>query len=751
MFTARRLWLARLLLAVFSAVVLMAFHGHQYISNIVKVDQADEDHSLTIQAVKELPWGDGLEVVASTNHAQGNLKLRWYKALIPLKPGDVIDAVIKTKPPHGLRNIGGFSYQRYLLAHNIVATGTIKSAALKKHQSTSWYWPKLRKSIRDQVKTLVAGNSQAGVLTALILGERKTISPTTRDAFQVTGTAHLMAISGLHVGMVFFAVATVVKAMLVQLVPIMTSAKRLMPNIWLPLKITTLKRLHPQTIAHLVGFLAAFGYGALSDFALPTIRALIFLAGWIIAGQWRWRLSAWRILMLAATLFVTVSPNVVYSASFWLSFFAVFAVLTGVAISRGFGVVGLRRLLIIQLCIFVVMLPLQSALFGQQSMLAPVVNLIAIPWVGLSILPAALLAVVALPVDESLANGLLWVANIQLDWLVRLLQEISRLNWQLLPIDGYSVVVVLISTALLLIWVWIARWLIHSRTLVVYTYSVALISVAVCWSAVYWRQYRPDFTLDVLDVGQGLSVVARKHTSTMIYDVGPAYPSGFNMADAVITPYFRQQGIPHIELLVLSHDDNDHIGSSKQLASAVSIGNYLAPKEVINKLAVPPKQLHDCHHGDAPVASGLTIRLLPTKPQDNANDNDRSCVVYVAEGLSGVLLPGDISKTVERGISTGDIAADILVAPHHGSDTSSSSTFIQAVNPDYVIYSAGYRNRWRLPAKKVQQRYQTAGVTELNTSTDGLIRFVFVHDHWRVQTYCDLVWPVWYECDRKEL
>lgn len=194
---SKRFCFARSLAGIFAALVLLNVHAHSYNSNRAQADQLTEISSLTIQAVKYLRWSNGVELLVRTNSIQGKLKLRWYQPDFQLNIGDEINAVVKTKPPHSLANLGGFNYQRYLLSENIVATGTIKSAQLlQRHQQPPFFSALNR--IRSSIQASLNGVDNHGVLLAIILGDRQFLEEQQRQTFAATGTAHLMAISGLQ-------------------------------------------------------------------------------------------------------------------------------------------------------------------------------------------------------------------------------------------------------------------------------------------------------------------------------------------------------------------------------------------------------------------------------------------------------------------------------------------------------------------------------------------------------------------------
>jgi len=227
----------------------------------------------------------------------------------------------------------------------------------------------------------------------------------------------------------------------------------------------------------------------------------------------------------------------------------------------------------------------------------------------------------------------------------------------------------------------------------------------------------------VLDVGQGLSVVVRTRYHVLVYDAGARYPSGFDLGAAVVAPSLHALGIDRLNLLMISHADNDHAGGAAAVAAAFPRARRYAGE--VEKMALPMKQ---CLAGQAWVWDGVRFRVLnPISPAPSRRDNDRSCVLLVEGGGGRMLLPGDIGKRIEPRVAAAvELGmAPVLLVPHHGSLTSSSAGFIAALRPRLAIVSAGWRNRFGHPRPQVLQRYAEAGVPVLNTALRGAIEVDF--------------------------
>jgi competence protein ComEC len=243
--------------------------------------------------------------------------------------------------------------------------------------------------------------------------------------------------------------------------------------------------------------------------------------------------------------------------------------------------------------------------------------------------------------------------------------------------------------------------------------------------------------IDILDVGQGVAAFISKNNSVIIYDVGASYPSGFNMANSVLLPILQARGFSTVDFVFISHADNDHAGSLPQLLKGIQVTEVLTNQDKC-------KQHFDISW------QGLRIETLWPDDSIKYNDNNGSCVIKISDQHHSILLPGDIDKSIERLLSDRyqrGLASDILLAPHHGSNTSSSSEFIQTVNAEYVVFSQGFMNRWRFPRQEVVDRYQTYNPVMFSTSSSGQVSFQIEYNSSApitVKTFRQDIYPYWY-------
>lgn len=353
-----------------------------------------------------------------------------------------------------------------------------------------------------------------------------------------------------------------------------------------------------------------------------------------------------------------------------------------------------------------------------MSLLAPVANLIAVPWVSLWVVPLTLLGVVLLPLSSGLAELVLYLASKGMSGLSALLTWLD--GWieplAVVPANDWLLVPAAIGIAILLFY---KRW---QRSMGLFgLLPLVLINPA------QLQHGEARFTL--LDVGQGLAAVVETRDHTLIFDTGARYRSGFNFGDAVILPYLRYRGLEQVDTLVVSHGDNDHIGGAKSLYEQTKILKIMTsvPEMLPWGDEVEGTDINPCNSGEPWAWDGVRFEFIHPKSLDlPLSENNLSCVLRVATLDRSVLLTGDIESQAEKLIIDAHgakLRADILVAPHHGSKTSSSQSFIERVSPEWVLFPVGYRNRYHFPHQTVVARYQKQGSQILRSDRAGAISF----------------------------
>lgn len=619
----------------------------------------------------------------------------------------------RLKRPHGFQNPGGFDYEAYLFRARIGATGYVRAELTPEPivaGAGRFAIDALRQHLGERIETLLAGNDYAGLVVALANGNGRGVSDTQWEVLRQTGTLHLVAISGLHIsligGLAFF----------------------LGRFLWALPGFTVLRLPAPHAGA-IAAMVAATAYAALAGFVIPTQRALIMLAVAMAGIWWRRRIPPSQILAIALLLVLVHDPLAVMAPGFWLSFAAVAVILY---VAHGSTPLSLwRRWGYLQWAIAVGMLPLMLWLFQQASLVAPLANLIAVPVFDVLAVPLTLAGVGLLGLGlESMATPLFKAAAGLLQGLWYVLQALATIDvgqWVQHRPSGVPLVAALIGVAWLLApRGWPARWI-----GLVWLLPMLWLRPAGPGPGEVW------FTL--LDVGQGLAAVARTERHILVYDTGARFSTRFDAGGAVVLPYLRAHGIDRVDRLIVSHGDNDHIGGAASLLRLLPVARVQS--SVPERLGAEP-----CVAGESWRWDGVEFTILNPPPDGAESDNDGSCVLSIKSRYGRVLLPGDIAKRAERRLlaSATHLAADILIAPHHGSKSSSTAGFVDAVKPRHVVFPVGYRNRYRHPHPQVVERYTAIGAQRYDSATSGALEFRLRADGIAVAAYRDRARRYWF-------
>jgi competence protein ComEC len=454
---------------------------------------------------------------------------------------------------------------------------------------------------------------------------------------------------------------------------------------------------------------------------------------------------------------IIITPFSVFSASFWLSFYAVSIIFLTLwrlenTLTQGSKLAKIiKSLVIIQISLTLLLMPVTAIFYQQISLAALFANIVAVPLMSLFSIPLCLFSVIALPFSDDIAKFFMSLTLLSLEVLWTWLTVLSEQHWAIVSLSAKQVYLFAVFS-----FIGFFGWFLspspsflidHCKEFIIGTLFKTsagrrLLSLffCVCTFAFFSPSSSPDFTdwqVNVLDVGQGLSVVIERNEKAILYDTGAAYPSGFNLVDSVVLPYFQHRNISQVDKVMISHSDNDHAGGLEILEAAVSIDEIFYNTDVANSYSF-------CLRGQSFQWQGLMFKQLWPK-KAKGKENDDSCVVHISDGQFSVLLTGDISKKVEYQLSSqGLLSADVIVAPHHGSKTSSSDLFISKVAPSYAIFSAGYLNRWSMPNKDVVQRYHKNHIKTYSTATSGMVSVnVNAHDI-HIQEYRQALWPYWF-------
>lgn len=638
-----------------------------------------------------------------------------------LRAGERWRMTVRLKAPHGNSNPHGFDYELWLWEQGLQATGYVRAGPrdpVPQLLADGWRHPveRARQSVRDAVVARVADRQLAGVVAALLVGDQNAIERADWDVFRATGVAHLMSISGLHITM-FAWLAALGMAWLWR------RSVRLSPALCLALP--------AASAGAWGGLLLASGYALFSGWGVPAQRTVWMLAAVVLLRQsgkrWPWP----QVWLLAMATVVALDPWALLQAGFWLSFVAVgvlFATDSGAVDARSVRGIGQNehefpRLAAVlplwlgaaaasviraareQWVVTLALTPLSLLLFNQVSLVGLLANGLAIPWVTLLVTPLTMLGVLWAPFWD-LAAAAVAALMVFLQWLAR---------W---PLASISVAAAPLWCAL----AGVAGGLLLAMRL---PWHWRVLGVPLMLPVLLWQPLRPasgEFELIAADVGQGNALIVRTAGHTLVYDAGPRFSRESDAGHRVLVPLLRALG-ESVDMLMLSHRDSDHIGGAPAVLAMQPQAALLSAIEDGHELqALRPSTR--CAAGQHWRWDGVSFEVLHPAAADYElpqKSNAMSCVLRISNGRHSALLTGDIELAQEqRLVAAGaNLKADVLLVPHHGSKTSSSAAFLDAVQPTLALVQAGYRNRFGHPALPVLARYRERGIALVTSSQCG--------------------------------
>lgn len=634
------------------------------------------------------------------------VRLSWYKNKTVPKPGEMWQFMVRLKRPYSFMNSGGFDYEAWMLRQGIKATGYIKKSGVNKklRDTNRFFIEKQRYKIARQIKQKL-DVPLSGIVLALSLGDRSQLDAQQRRVLSETGTNHLIAISGLHIGL------------------IATFVYFIAYFIWRQFYFLT-QRLPAPYFASLMAFIVALFYALLSGFALPAQRALIMLGVFLLAILQPGRMLISHVICIAAVFILLFDPFAIIAADFYLSFMAVLFILylTQFRINKQSK---FTKFIVLQCLLSLCLLPVLIFWFKQIPLYSIAANLIAIPVIGFFIVPLSLVISIFLFLFPSVVENLYVIIKILYDWLWWWLTFLSEQHHSVIAIaspNSLSIILAIIGVMILTM----PRGL-PARYLGVFFFLPLLFPV-------HEKLKEGEFEFVLLDVGQGLSAVVRTQNKTLLYDTGARFSERFNTGDAVIKPYLRQKGISNISMLIISHGDNDHIGGVDAITRNFHIGDIISSV---------PKKLEGygakrCISGQAWEWNKVNFEILSPAENSDVSGNNASCVLKIASEYGSVLLTGDIEKKAELELVNRyheKLASELLLVPHHGSKTSSTKAFISAVSPKYAFIPAGYKNRFGFPKQDIMARYNVFNVKTFVSYETGELSAKFLRTGLKINEF----------------
>ncbi len=658
-----------------------------------------------------------------------DIEVAWRVATGAVKqdvvPGQVWRAALILRSPRGLSNPHGFDYEGHAFARNVRAIGRVRGLPVWQRDepwaNVSVVVGRVRQAVRTRMRQHVGNKLYGAVLIALAIGDQDSVQTEHWRVFNLTGITHLVSISGSHV--------TMIAAMGGALMLLLGRRLRLKGRAlceWIPARV----------MAASASVVVGFGYCLLAGWGVPAQRTFFMLLVVCLALILRLRVSVSGVLCFAATVLVVLDPWAPLATGFWLSFAAV-AVLFSAAqqvIDEGRAAkvwtrvwVGLREASRLQWLITVAMIPALAFLFQQVSLTSPFANALAIPVVTFIVTPLALMVglLSTWPFLDGVTSGVAWCAHAALHAVLIPVTWLAQGRWSALDVAAMPVgwlLVALLGTA----------WALFPAGVPVRWTGWGLMLPALAWQPP--RPTTGDWTITALDVGQGAAILVRTATRNLLFDTGP--PMGQTDAgQRVVIPTLRALGVRKLDALVLSHADSDHTGGLRSVMTHFEVLHPYASFDLSSRLQQRGLR---CTAGDSWQWDGVTFTFL--HPQESSptlldsfkqktrklklSTNAQSCVLKIAGQHHAALLPGDLPAQQERALvkTYGDaLSAEVVVAPHHGSATSSSAEFVQATRARHVVALVGYRNRFQHPDATIQRRWRQAGAIFWRVDHHGAI------------------------------
>lgn len=618
------------------------------------------------------------------------IRLTWYFPKHTIKAGQFWKFTVKLKTPHGRFNGSGFDYEKWLFTQNIGATGYIRNhpePMLVKDESKLNQFSALRQYISDNLDQLLLGMGSNGIIKALTIGDRQGLTQQQWDVFRKTGTVHLLAISGLHIGLI-----SSLMYFLIRRISIKLSA------------------VSPQKYAASASILIAVFYSALAGFSIPTQRSLVMLVVVMLALVWQRKITATNTISVAILAVLLIDPFAVLSVGFWLSFLAVVIILYSLSGRLG-KISGWQSALKIHWVTAIGLAPLLIYSFQQVSIISPLANLITVPIITFLVVPLCLLAALFMFISPYIAEQVLFLVDKLLQGIESVLSYMAELPFAVISTALPS----LYAMPLALLGVFI---LLSPKGL-----PVRWIGLVFLLPSVFVSSEKPkegEVFMTLLDVGQGLSAVIETAKYVLVFDTGAKYSQQNDMGKAVVIPFLKSKGIDVVDTLVISHADNDHIGGAESIINQVKVKKLLT--------SIPSSLKHAssnrCRRGQSWEWDRVKFEILSPEQGLFESENNNSCVLKVKSPHGHILLTGDIEKEAEGWLvmnAAQQLKSDILIAPHHGSKTSSTPHFLQKVSPKEILIPAGYKNRFSFPHQEVLDRYKNINLKWKNTADQGAI------------------------------
>jgi competence protein ComEC len=703
--------------------------------------QAQHGRSRYLLQVNQL--SDLQQAIAVT----GYIRLTIAGELPIIEPGTPLTFTGRIRSFHNFNNPGGFDYRRHMLFQHVYGSAFVASDHLCINDSNEKPEPSAMMRYRAQARQLIEqvnDPTAQSVLKTILLGDRQAISQDVRHLFNRCGIGHLLAISGLHIGIVGG----------------LAFAFGLWGLNWWP---AVLERGWGRRGAALLAIGTMVFYASLAGLAPATQRALIMILAFMITYFVYHEGDTLNFLALAAVLMLLWNPPVLFSISFQMSFAAVFWIVVGLSTVKReekYHSIGVRRwfkriyaFLLMTFWATIGTLPLVMSYFQEISLIGLATNCIMVPLIGFLVLPCGLLGLMIFPLNGVFAGWCLQAAG----WgLAQALDGLQVLN----TVDGIALSTFVPTVFEITCYYAVLGLILMRRRIKRACWLFLLAAVVITADGGYWlheRFWHDDLRVTVLDVGQGsAALVEFPGGKTMLIDGGGFTDNRiFDVGQRIVAPFLRYRKILRIDTIVLSHPSSDHMNGlvyvlshfhpqkllwTGERASTASFANFQQALAESGTQAPDFTRLNrrmTIGGADVMILHPEISRMQGLHRFSGGDCNNHSLVVKVAMGNCGILFPGDIEIPAEKRLidcCRHNVASQVLVAPHHGSRTSSSKSFLDAVRPEKVVISAGWRNRFGFPHKTVLKRYQALGSEVFRTDNQGAVLLRTDGHRWQTKT-----------------
>jgi competence protein ComEC len=643
----------------------------------------------------------GIKKVLSTWYENSSTKSLMFRT------GQVWLFELKLKPNHHNFNPGSYDYSKWLFRNRFDAVSTIKSAELILDSSNDLLTTihNIRFDILNLIERNINSQRVQALIKALTIGDKSQISFEDAQVFRQTGTAHIIAISGLHIGLIAFIGILIGRVVFI---------------------VFTLESVNRQTYEVFFAFSLAFVYTFLAGFSISTVRALIMLSVFLASYLGKKPITRWHTWCIALVLVLLIDPLNVLDPGFWLSFLAV-ALLIFVFAGKRCMPNKLIAFIKAQIILLIGLLPLSVLVFGNINFLTPISNFIVLPFASMLMIPLIFISLISSMFSNAFSEILFNFSEFICLQFFKLLDGLAEVNFLLFSVNNSINSIVLLSMiSIVLLLPKIFRW----------KYLVLFLLLPVFFRTPNKLENK-EFLINVLDVGQGLSVVIETRNHIIIYDTGARFDSGFNMVSSVVLPFLKDKDIDNVNRIILSHSDNDHSGGI----------DYLIEKFNSVEIFAVDGEFNTCNSKLSWSWDGVQFQILSPYEIVPYLGNNSSCVLKVSNLNNSILLTGDIGEPVEYRLlknNSQQIESNVLLVPHHGSKSSSTLDFIRTVNPEYAINSSGFANQFNHPHPIIKQLYLDQGIKFIDTQNSGAIQIKFSDHGIEVEEYRKTNPKIWH-------